>query len=272
MKPPSPKLREARPASAFTLIEVIGVLAIMAIMASVLVPNALRSLDQAAIIAEAQTLGNVGTEVTLYLRDQGAVPTPATWTAAIGGYAGLSPADLATNKRGMTRVYVTDPAANPTQRVLLLSSMRPNLALPTAANINTAARFQAIWQTADGAVPPAASWAGWNRWGAMANSGNFLVIERVNLLPIYDTDLENLTLTLNNRGAATASYNLVLADGTIQGAVNVPAGNTVVLANQRPKIRLNLYTAAGGAMLNYSYVLSTTGKTFDFNGTAWLPQ
>ena len=32
MKPPSPKLRGARPASAFTLIEVIGVLAIMAII------------------------------------------------------------------------------------------------------------------------------------------------------------------------------------------------------------------------------------------------
>jgi prepilin-type N-terminal cleavage/methylation domain-containing protein len=267
-----PPLPPGRRTAGFTLIEVIGVLAIMAIMASVLVPNALHSLDQAAVSAEIQTLGTVGTEVTLYLRDQGAVPTPATWDTAIAGYAGLSPSDLATNKRGVARVYLTDPAANPTQRVLLLSSLRANLALPTAANITTAARFQAIWQTADGSVPPAASWAGWTKWGATANSGNYLVIERVNLLPVYDTDLENLTLTLNNRGAGPASYNLVLANGTVQGSVDVPAGKTVILTNQRPKIRLNLYSAGGGNPLNYSYVLSSSGKTFDFNGTDWLPQ
>ena len=254
------------------MIEMIGVLAIMAILAGVLLPNALRSLDRAAVTAEVQNLGTLGDQIKLYLRDQGAAPTPANWTTVLAGYAGMSTTDLATNARQMGRVYLTDPATNPTQRVLILSSMRIGLALPAAAAINTAAQFQQIWQTADGSVPPVGSWAGWGAWAATANSGSYLVIERVNLLSVYDTDLQSLTLTLNNRGAATASYNLVLADGTSQPAINVAASATVILANQRPRVRLNLYRTAGGVTLNYSYVLSTTGKTFDFNGTDWIPQ
>ena len=256
----------------FTLIEMIGVLAIMAILASVLAPNALRALDRAAITAEAQTVRNLGEQVKSYLRAQGVAPTAVNWTAALGGYADLSPADIATNKRQMARVYLTDPAAAPTPRVIILSSMRTGLTLPTAANINTAVRFQDIWQTSDGALPTALSWGGWAAWNAVASSGDFLLIERVNLTPVYNTDLQSLTLTLNNRAATAASYNLVLADGTVQAAVNVAAGATAVLANRRPKERCNLYRAAGGVTLDYSYVLSTTGKTFDFNGTNWIPQ
>ena len=106
----------------------------------------------------------------------------------------------------------------------------------------------------------------------MAGGGEFLCIERVNLSSVYNTDLQSLTLTLNNRAATTASYNFVLADGTVQASVNVPAGATVILSNHRPKERCNLYRAAGGVTLDYSYVLSATGKTFDFNGANWIPQ
>jgi prepilin-type N-terminal cleavage/methylation domain-containing protein len=265
-------MRTARASSGFTLIEMIGVLAVIAILASVITPNALRSLDRAAITAEVQTLHNLGEQAKNYLRAQGVAPTPANWTTTIGGYADMSPVDIATNKRQMGRVYLTDPAAIPTQRVIILSSMRTGLALPTSANINTAVRFQDIWQTADRSLPTALSWGGWAAWAAVANSGDFLVIERVNLAPVYSTDLQSLTITLNNRGAATASYNIVLADGTVQAPVNVPAGATAILNNRRAKERFNLYRASGGATLDYSYVLSTTGKTFDFNGTNWIPQ
>jgi prepilin-type N-terminal cleavage/methylation domain-containing protein len=258
--------------SGFTLIEMIGVLAVIAIIASVITPNALRSLDRAAITAEAQTLRNLGEQAKLYLRAQGVSPTPANWTTTIGSFADMSPADIATNKRQMGRVYLTDPATVPTQRVIILSSMRTGLTLPTSANINTAVRFQDIWQTVDGALPTALSWGGWAAWGAVAGSGEYLLIERVNLAPVYNTDLQSLTITLNNRGAATASYNIVLADGTVQAAVNIPAGATAILNNRRAKERFNLYRAAGGVTLDYSYVLSTTGKTFDFNATNWIPQ
>ncbi|HVW20440.1 MAG TPA: type II secretion system protein [Opitutaceae bacterium] len=265
MKPPP------RSSAAFTLIEMIGVLAIMAILAGVIAPRALHSIDVAAVSAESQTLAGLGGQIPLYLRDRGAVPTAANWTAALAAYSGLSPSGLAANSRHVNRVYLVDPSANPPQRVMILSSMRAALRLPASGAIGAAA-FQTIWQTADGAVPDSSSWSGWSRWARVANAGDFLVIERVNLLPVYETDLQSLTLTLNNRGAGTASYNLVLADGTAQGAVNVAPGGTVILSNQRPRVRLNLYRGAGGSGLDYSYVLSTGGKTFDFNGTDWIPQ
>ena len=268
-RPSPPRLGAA---VGFTLIELIGVMAIIAILASVLAPNALRAIDRAAVTAEVTTLQNLGDQVKLCLRAQGTLPTPANWTVAVGGFADLSPADIATNRRQMARVYLTDPATNPSQRAIILSSMRQGLTLPTAANINTAVRFQDIWATVDGAQPTAVSWGGLAAWGAVANSNDYLLIERINLSPVYNSDLQNLTLTLNNKAAGTASYNLVLADGTVQAAVNVAAGGTAILANRHPRERCNLYRAAGGVTLDYSYVLSATGKTFDFNGANWIPQ
>ncbi len=262
----------ARPLrSAFTLIELVGVLAIMAILASVMVPSVIRSIDQAAESAEGQTLATLGQEVQLYLRDNGVPPPVATWSTALASYASLSTADVTTNSRFVNRVYVLDPAALPAPRAMILSSLRGKLALPTAANIATAAEFQAIWQTADNTVPPTTSWNGWAAWNAVAGSGQYLVISRINLEYEYATDLLPLTVTLNNRGAATASYILVLANGTAQPAVNVAVGATAILS-LKAREHLNLYRAANGVMLDYSYALSTTGKTFDFNGTDWIPQ
>ena len=156
---------------------------------------------------------------------------------------------------------------------MILSSMRPGLILPDSGIINSAAEFQTIWATADNAVPSTASWGGWSAWTAVANSGDYLLIERINLLPIYNTDLANVTLTLNNRGTATASYNLVLPNGTSQTAVNIVAGGNVVLTGLLPRTRLNLYSTASGGTLSYTYVVGTVGRTFDFDATnRWTPQ
>jgi type II secretory pathway pseudopilin PulG len=273
MKRASP-LSSAGASAAFTLIEMIGVLAIMAVLASVLVPNVLRSLDRAAVRAEASTLDALGEQTKLYLRVNGTAPTVANWTTQIGSFADIAPVDIATNKRAMARTYLLEPSVAPTPapRALILSSMRAGLALPTSANITTSAQFQSLWQTADNALPSAASWAGWSTWSAVANSGEYLLIERVNLLPIYNSDLLSVTLTLNNLSATTASYNLVLPSGTVQGWVNVAAGANVVLAGLLPRTRLNLYSAASAATLNYTYVVASSGRTFDFVGNTWTPQ
>jgi len=161
----------------FTLIEMIGVLAIMAILAAVVTPNALRSIERAAVRAEADTLHNLGEQAKIYQRNTSAEPTAANWNAttvlASPKYALLSPADLLTNRRQMARVYVPDPTAT-NHRALFLSSMRTGLALPSVANIS--ANFATIWNTPDGNVPATAGWAaaGW-----IAANVEFLVIERV---------------------------------------------------------------------------------------------
>jgi prepilin-type N-terminal cleavage/methylation domain-containing protein len=258
----------------FTLIEMIGVIAIMAILAAVIAPNALRMLDRAAERAEADTLHNLGEQTKLYLRDNGVPPTTAVppflpnWTSQLATYASLNPTDLLTNRRQMIRVYVIDPvAAN--QRAMFISSMRPGLALGPSTN---AVDFAAVWKWNTNdliASPPPAGWVAWN----VANI-EFLVVERVNLSSVYRTDLQSFTITLNNKGSVTASYNIVRANGTILNPVDILAGKTAVPSPiLQPKDRLNLYQAAGGVTLDYSYMVSTSVKTFDFKDLIfWTPQ
>ncbi|MFT3867363.1 MAG: type II secretion system protein [Nibricoccus sp.] len=273
--------------SAFTLLEMIGVIAVMAILAAAVAPNALRTLDRSAVRTEAATLRSVGEQVKIFLKTNGWPPglnpnlgARLSWDQDLRTFTDISPADLLTNKRQINRSYIYEPGASP-RRVLILSSMRVGLPLPTAANLNTTALFDNVWNTADGSVPPAGqSWAGWAAWRAILNgtAGEYLVIERVNLAPIYNTELQNLTFVLNNRGTAQVSYSFILADGTTQGPFNLaapiaPATNNGINVTCRPRDRINLFRP--GPILDYSYVVPTgsSGRTFDFNNaTNWVPQ
>jgi prepilin-type N-terminal cleavage/methylation domain-containing protein len=263
---------KTRPRHGFSLIELIGVLAIIAILAGVIAPNVIKSVDRAAVRAEEETMSRLGEQLKLHLRDNGAPPTAANWTTALAAYADLAPANIATNPRGLSRRYIPDPATSPTERVLVLSSMRAGLNVPTSANINNATRFQQVWDTAAGSIPPSTSWAGWNAWTAVATSADYLVIERVNLLPVYLNHLQTQTITMNNTGGTTASYIIVPSGGSAQPAVNIAAGATVVVSTLRSRDRINLYSSAGGVGLVYTYVVSDSGRTFDFDGSKWMPQ
>lgn len=268
----------------FTLIEVIGVIAIIAIVASIIAPNALRSLDRAAVRAEGETVARLGEQFELYLRNRGTLPPAATWTSAIATYSDLADIDIQRNRRFNNRLLVYDTSSSPSPRALLLSSMRAGLNLPTAASVS--ANFQTIWQTADEQIPATLNWAGWS---AVANSGDYLVVERMNFVPIYLEDLQTYTLTLNNTSgsastgngnsggsggssAVTASYRIVYANGTTAATVNLAAGASATLAGLHEGDRIDLYAASGGNNLNYSYVVSTSGRTIDFIGTQWTPQ
>lgn len=291
---------------AFSLIELIGVLAIIAIMAGVIVPNALKSLDRAAVRAEAENLAALGEQLKLYVRDKGALPTTAVpsavpnWTTQLAAYADLNPSDLWINRRQNTRMFVSDPA---TQRAMFLSSMRSGLPLPAIADVN--ANFAAIWDTPQGQVP---STAGWGAWSGMQDAGDHLLIERVNLASVYQIDLRTYPVTLNNltgwqtvtttsiemnlppliewlfgggsgtttntttSAPAVASFCVVYADGTMSPVTNLAGGATYQFVPGLQKgDRLLLYNAANGANLGYTYVVSSAEATFDFNGEQWLP-
>jgi len=265
MKTTSPSRTES---AAFTMIEMIGVLAVMAILAGVIAPNVLRSIDRAAITAEAQTVHNFGSQVRKYLHDYGALPVAGTWSTDIATYAEVSPADVLTNKRQIIRVYLPDPSA-PTQRIIILSSMKAGLPLPVPAAV-TPAQFTQIWATQDGSVPAsfAASWNGW---------GDYLVIERVNLTSDYRTII--IQNNSNQVGSPTAplgtliSYKvtplvvkagIVLPSGTL--AVGSAAKQTLTLV---PNERLNLYTDSAFAVLDYTYILNTDSRNLDFDGNHW---
>jgi hypothetical protein len=195
--------------------------------------------------------------------------------------------------------------------------MRAGLALPSAATVG--ASFQTIWQTADELVPSTLNWPG---WAAVANSGDYLVIERMNFRPIYLEELQTFTVTLNNTSGAgtgssgngnsngnngnsgggnngngngntgnngngngnsngnagggstpvTGSYRIAYATGTTAAAVNLAAGASVTLTGLRAGDRVDLYAASGASNLNYSYVVSTSGRTIDFDGSQWTPR
>lgn len=261
-----------RPRRGFSLIELIGVLAIITILAGVIAPNALRSIERAAVQAEGQSLEAIGDQVKLYLRDQGTLPTSINWTNTLAVYSELSPTELAINRRQNARVFLLDPATFPAERAILLSSMRTGLNLPSSGNINSAARFQDLWNTPEGTLPGPGSWNGWNNWAKVANSQDFLVMERINLLPVYRTEFLSFTISLNNNSTAPCSYHLIPASGAASSVVNVPAGATAILTNLRARDRVNLYRSSGGSNLDYAYVVSDSGKTLDFDGTQWLPQ
>lgn len=258
----------SRSRAGFSLIEMIGVMAVMAILATVLVPNALKSIERSAVRTEAETLRNLGEQAKLYLRDAATMPTAANWNTVLGTYASLSPAELLTNRRQMNRVYVLDPvAAN--QRALLISSMRTGVAPQTAAFIGAnGTRFSDVWNWNTSGSPFAAP-GGWGAWNA-ANI-EYLVIERINFAPVYRTDLQAYTVSLRNLGTGTTSYRLIRANGsTVVG--NISAGTSVALTSLYARDRVELYKAASQFTLDLTYVVSTTGKTYDFNGTNWLPQ
>jgi len=280
----------------FTLIELIGVLAIIVIMASILAPNMLRSLDRAASDAERLSLRALAEQSKRYLAEKNQVPdagappaSPPVWCAQLSSYSELSVHDIWKNRRGSPRGFVLE-AGTPTPRAILFSNIRPSdtLTLPTGT-FNTTA-FDRMWDTADGFVPPTSSWAGWAAWNAQPRSHEHLVIERIN----FKTVTQTFTVTLNNTSgsssgnngnsgngnngnsggapAVTASYRIVRATGAVAAVANIAAGASVNLADLRVGDRVDLYGASGGANLNYSYVVSSSGRTIDFDGTQWMPK
>jgi len=264
----SPMAINRRTGAAFTLIEMIGVMAIMAIMAGVLLPNVLKSIENAAVKAEADTIHNLGEEAKLYLRDNSVEPTAANWNTVLATYASLNPTDLLTNKRQMNRIYVPDPvAAN--QRALLVSSMRTGIALPTAATIS--ANFSAVWNWNPLATPFTAP-PGWGAWNV--NNAEFLVIERINFAQVYRTDLASYTVILNNQSVApasrTVSFQILNATGTVRLQNTLqpkPALNWQQTVTLGPKERLNLFSQATYSPLDYSYIGTSGDKTFEYTDT-----
>lgn len=258
----------ARPGrAAFSLLELIAVLAIMAVMASVLAPNVLRSVDEAAVRAEAGNLQRLGEQVTACLRASGATPaegnplppTVPQWTLDLAGVSEFSATDILQNRRGVRRVYLTDLPVTP-RRALILSNLRNDaaLALPGTA---TAAQFDEIWNTADGSAPVS--------WGAAwASQARFLLIERVQLGAL------RFDVRLNNNGSAPVRYEVFSSNGTPKpppGTVpnGTAPGNPAIVPVVEGD-RIDLRDALNN--LDASYVL-TRARTFDFeDATGWRPQ
>lgn len=153
----------------FTLIEMIGVLAIISTLAAVLVPNVVKTVDEAVMDAEGKDLTTLASALDTYTTTNKRIPNAAGWVAALAGVTSMSSNKINLNERGFRRGYYVDPRfftatatafAGYTQtsgrtsapfspRIMIVSDLTRNApAAPT-----TAAAFNAIWnQTAAATV------------------------------------------------------------------------------------------------------------------------
>lgn len=151
----------------FTLIEMIGVLAIISSLAAVLVPNVVKTVDEAVSEAEGRNLSALVGALDSYITGQKRIPNAAGWVAALATSTNMSATKIDLNERGFRRGYYADPRfftatasafAGYTQtnglasapfspRVMLVSDLSRNApAAPT-----TVAAFDAIWNQSAGA-------------------------------------------------------------------------------------------------------------------------
>lgn len=74
----------------FTLIEMIGVLAIISTLAAVLVPNVVKTVDEAVMDAEGKDLTTLASALDTYTSTNKRIPNAAGWVAALAGVTSMS--------------------------------------------------------------------------------------------------------------------------------------------------------------------------------------
>jgi prepilin-type N-terminal cleavage/methylation domain-containing protein len=265
------KKQICEPRAGFSLIELIGVIAIMAIMAGVLVPNVLKTVDRAAVVAEQRTAENLGTQLKMYVRRNPLPPAPGSvstmpavpaWATSLAQYSDLSSWDVTYNRRQQCRIYLTNASAF---RAIILSSMRAGLALPASVS---AAQFQQIWDTPQGRIPPVSSWAGWTAWTPNPNSdfAEYLIVQRIDLR----AELQTLRVSLNNTdmgGAPFPRYELRSPLNVLKGGNQVLQSGPATLVSGVPGDLLLLFDESG--VQRFSYIYAGGEPTFGYNGINW---
>jgi type II secretory pathway pseudopilin PulG len=179
------------------LIEFIGVLAILAILVAALAPVVLRQVDRAMRTQEIANLGAISNAVVLQAIRNKTISSTNTWAADAAGWVGLPTSSIATNSRNYGRAYLIDgsgwlgattlpyiqtnsgtpvPAS---ARVMIVSAIARGLPASIVSGNPGNAMFNDLWTTRDGYKPNDATWSAW------PGTGEDLVIQRINLQPLF---------------------------------------------------------------------------------------
>ena len=223
LKPPSVvpgSYRHDAPNGAFSLIEVIGVLAVIAILAAMLVPSITKRVDFAAWSSENASLSAMKDALVQYVLRSNTIPSQATWTTALSGQLGLAPGNIAVNRRNISRAFLIDNsgwlgtvtlpytvppggvATTPSSARLMIVSTIAKGPLPVASGAPGTASFNDIWNTPEGRKP--STWSGW------AGTGGDLIIQRINLAPLFHRVIlvNGATNSLSGSGCFSINTNL----------------------------------------------------------------
>jgi type II secretory pathway pseudopilin PulG len=171
---------------AFTLLQLIGVLSVIAILVSVIVPVAAKRIDEAGRDGEAASLASMSEALEQSILANRTIPTTANFATTIAGYLNLPVNTVSTNKRGLGRVFMADPAMTIglpyTQGVAGASTLPTGARLMIVSTIAKAlpasmTNFNNIWTTAKDSVP--GSFTNWS------GRGEDLIVERIELGPRF---------------------------------------------------------------------------------------
>lgn len=201
----------------FTLIEFIAVLAIISILALTLVGVVIKRVDFAAYNAEQANLATFANALTLQALRNGQIPGETTWAAAAGNWLSLPASSITNNARNYNRAFVYDSSefisgsvlqlpytqttglvngvsfsSTNNLRLMIVSSLSANL--PVSSGPLVAGSFNDIWNTTLGNIP--GTWSGWS------GRGDDLLIQRLNLQPLFHRVILNAVDT-NNFGSFT---------------------------------------------------------------------
>lgn len=194
-------------AAGFTLLELIGVLALMAMLAAVLAPATARRFQRVRAEKESHALATLGNGLVRVAREKQSIPGSQSWVPELALHLGWSPDEVlyVDRQNGTnTRVLLVHPGFTPgdasaagalwshnggsvstvtNARLLLLSSLRPNLSLPVTSGVAASAQsFEALWnwslnpETRAAPMGWPASWSG---------QGAALRLHRINFQPEF---------------------------------------------------------------------------------------
>lgn len=214
---PSPARRSARRSRGFTLLEMVGALAIMTITLAALTPPAIRQITRSLRETEQKKLESIADALRSRVVRTASIPGPTNFAAALATELGWSAEQVLATPFGSRRVLFDDgfrvgsgtgsrPAytqgsagsiAPAHARVMILSSLGPNLPSNLTNGFLDSTTFGALWDTAPGTLPTGWTWPG---------SAEDLRIERVQLGTLFVQVLINSTGSVTGRYSFNAAF------------------------------------------------------------------
>ena len=261
-------MKAARNNGGFSLLEMIGVMAVMAILAGALAPSIFQMIEEGYQGAEAQSIETVAQAFQDYVQYTKAIPRDRAedWTAAVADYAGLSPNRVRFNDKRFERRLYIDPdffgggsggsgvffsqeqglssmPASP--RIMLVSSLDGEV----RTRLNTAARFDDVWNQVS---------------GARIQESKTVFIERVNLAPLFKR------VVLSNANTSQSGFVLEAgSEGSIAAASGGSDGVRTIYVVAGSKLSLRAAPYPGGATMRQLIVDRDLSLRYETDGVTW---